>query len=292
MAARPMGKADLHIHTNLGDGLDSVESILDHVETETDLDVIAITEHDSLQVALNARETWARRGYSFDFVAGVEITTLEGHVVALYLEDPVRQPATRRGHYRGRAPSRRRLFRAPPYELAHAQHRPRHARPAPRPRPSLRRPGARVGQPAREGRAGQSPASSTVIDTACRASAPPTPTSARPSAQATRASRAAPRPTCAAAFADWRRQRQAARIPQPARGRPAPNAVFAYRGAARDPEAARLAAHGLELCEPLPAKRAASFKPQASSLCCEARRSVAACCLRPAAGAAERGAGS
>ncbi len=89
MAARPMGKADLHIHTNLGDGLDSVESILDHVATETDLDVIAITEHDSLQVALNARETWARRGYSFDFVAGVEITTLEGHVVALYLEDPV-----------------------------------------------------------------------------------------------------------------------------------------------------------------------------------------------------------
>ena len=94
MTARPMGKADLHIHTNHGDGLDSVDSILDHVAAETDLDVIAITEHDSLEVALNAREAWARRGYAFDFVPGVEITTLEGHVVALYLEEPV--PSLRR----------------------------------------------------------------------------------------------------------------------------------------------------------------------------------------------------
>jgi predicted metal-dependent phosphoesterase TrpH len=84
-----MGKADLHIHTNQGDGLDSVRSILDHVERETDLDVIAITEHDSLDVALRARETWARGSYGFDFVPGVEITTLEGHLVALYLEKPV-----------------------------------------------------------------------------------------------------------------------------------------------------------------------------------------------------------
>ena len=89
MAAHPMGKADLHIHTNFGDGLDSVEAILEHVEAATDLDVIAITEHDRLEVALRAREVWARRGYAYDFVPGVELTTLEGHVVALYLEEPV-----------------------------------------------------------------------------------------------------------------------------------------------------------------------------------------------------------
>ena len=89
-----MGKADLHIHTNQGDGLDSLESILDHVAAETDLDVIAITEHDSLEVALNGREVWARRGYAFDFVPGVEVTTLEGHVIALYVEDPI--PSLRR----------------------------------------------------------------------------------------------------------------------------------------------------------------------------------------------------
>ena len=89
-----MGKADLHIHTRAGDGLDSIEAILDYVEERTDLDVIAITEHDDVAVSLAAREVWARGGYRFDLVTGVEVTTLEGHVVALYLEDPL--PSLRR----------------------------------------------------------------------------------------------------------------------------------------------------------------------------------------------------
>jgi len=88
-----MGKADLHIHTNHGDGLDSVERIFEHV-AQTGLDVVAITEHDSLEVALRARESWARGGHGFDFVPGVEVTTLEGHLVALYVEEPI--PSLRR----------------------------------------------------------------------------------------------------------------------------------------------------------------------------------------------------
>ena len=84
-----MGKADLHIHTRYGDGLDSIEAIFEHVETRTDLDVIAITEHDNLKVALEAREVWGRRRYRFDLVTGAEVTTLEGHLVALFLEEPV-----------------------------------------------------------------------------------------------------------------------------------------------------------------------------------------------------------
>ncbi len=84
-----MGKADLHIHTRDGDGLDSIEAIFNHAETQTGLDVLAITEHDSLETALRARETWARGGYRFDFVPGVEVTTLEGHLIALYVEEPL-----------------------------------------------------------------------------------------------------------------------------------------------------------------------------------------------------------
>ncbi len=84
-----MGKADLHIHTSEGDGLDEVEAIFEHVERETDLDVIAITEHDHLEVALAARELWSRRRYRFDFIPGVEVTTLDGHVVALFVEAPL-----------------------------------------------------------------------------------------------------------------------------------------------------------------------------------------------------------
>ncbi|HLF77858.1 MAG TPA: PHP-associated domain-containing protein [Dehalococcoidia bacterium] len=84
-----MGKADLHIHTDAGDGLDSVRAIFEYVETKTDLDVIAITEHENLEVAHAARELWARGRYRFDLVPGVEVTTLEGHVVALFIEEPV-----------------------------------------------------------------------------------------------------------------------------------------------------------------------------------------------------------
>jgi predicted metal-dependent phosphoesterase TrpH len=84
-----MGKADLHIHTREGDGVDPVERILDYTEASTDLDVIAITEHDDLRVALRARDLWSRGRYRFDFVPGVEVTTLQGHLVALYLEEPV-----------------------------------------------------------------------------------------------------------------------------------------------------------------------------------------------------------
>lgn len=82
-----MGKADLHIHTNEGDGLDSLQSILDHVEATSELDVIAITEHDDVTTSLRARELWARRNYRFDFVTGCEVTTLDGHLIALYIED-------------------------------------------------------------------------------------------------------------------------------------------------------------------------------------------------------------
>jgi len=85
----PRGKADLHIHTSAGDGLDSLQAILDHVEQNTDLDVIAITEHDNLEVAHRARELHAKGNYRFALVAGAEITTLEGHLVSLFLERPV-----------------------------------------------------------------------------------------------------------------------------------------------------------------------------------------------------------
>ena len=89
-----MGKADLHIHTRHGDGLDSVERIFEHVEAHTNLDVIAITEHDDLDIALKAREVWARGNHRVDFVPGVEVTTLEGHLVALYVEYTI--PSLRR----------------------------------------------------------------------------------------------------------------------------------------------------------------------------------------------------
>ena len=84
-----MGKADLHIHTALGDGMAEIPELLGYVQERTDLSLIAVTEHDDLGPALAAREACARGRYRFQVVPGVEVTTLEGHLLALYLEEPV-----------------------------------------------------------------------------------------------------------------------------------------------------------------------------------------------------------
>jgi predicted metal-dependent phosphoesterase TrpH len=85
-----LSKADLHIHSGAGDGVASVAQILDYVEQETDLKLIAITDHDLLEGALEARELAARKQYRFEIMVGMEITTLEGHLLAYDLEQPIR----------------------------------------------------------------------------------------------------------------------------------------------------------------------------------------------------------
>lgn len=84
-----MGTADLHLHTALGDGMAEIPELLAYVEERTDLSVIAITEHDDLRAALEAREAWARGRYRFEVVVGEEVTTVEGHLLALFIEEPV-----------------------------------------------------------------------------------------------------------------------------------------------------------------------------------------------------------
>lgn len=84
-----MGKADLHIHTRYGDGMATVPELLAYVERDTDLDVIAVTEHDTLQAADEARELHARSSHRFDLICGMEVTTLDGHLLALFIDEPV-----------------------------------------------------------------------------------------------------------------------------------------------------------------------------------------------------------
>jgi predicted metal-dependent phosphoesterase TrpH len=84
-----LGKADLHIHTARGDGMADLPELLDYVQEKTDLTVIGVTEHDDLCPGLDAREMCARGSYRFEVVPGAEVTTLEGHLLALYLEEPI-----------------------------------------------------------------------------------------------------------------------------------------------------------------------------------------------------------
>ncbi len=85
-----MGKADLHIHSEWSDGLPSVREILEHVEHHTDLDLIAITDHDMIEGAFEAREIVAQGNYRLDVIVGMEVTTLEGHLLAYDLAKPLR----------------------------------------------------------------------------------------------------------------------------------------------------------------------------------------------------------
>jgi predicted metal-dependent phosphoesterase TrpH len=89
----PLGRADMHLHTLYSDGTASVQAILDHVEEATELDLIAITDHERIDGALRARELHAAGDYSFELVVGEEITTRRGHVLALFLTERV--PALR-----------------------------------------------------------------------------------------------------------------------------------------------------------------------------------------------------
>ncbi|HEX5149754.1 MAG TPA: PHP-associated domain-containing protein [Candidatus Limnocylindrales bacterium] len=84
------GRADLHIHTVASDGTATVEAILDHVEHHTDLDVIAIADHERIDAALAARAMAADRGLRADVIVGEEVTTLGGHLLALYVDRPIR----------------------------------------------------------------------------------------------------------------------------------------------------------------------------------------------------------
>lgn len=83
------GLADIHMHTNYSDGTGSVEDVLAFIEAYTPLDVIAITDHDTIDGALHARDMAARRKYPFEVIVGEEISTREGHMLALFLKKRV-----------------------------------------------------------------------------------------------------------------------------------------------------------------------------------------------------------
>jgi predicted metal-dependent phosphoesterase TrpH len=84
------GRADLHIHSAASDGVAGVEEILEHVRLRTDLDVIAITDHERIDAALAARAIAVARGYRFEVIVGEEVTTRGGHLLGLFLEEPVK----------------------------------------------------------------------------------------------------------------------------------------------------------------------------------------------------------
>lgn len=89
MKEKVLGKADVHIHSVFSDGDEKIENILEYVERRTDLDVIAISDHDTIEGALKAREIMKEKSYRYELIVGEEITTQEGHIVGLFLKEAI-----------------------------------------------------------------------------------------------------------------------------------------------------------------------------------------------------------
>jgi predicted metal-dependent phosphoesterase TrpH len=84
-----LGKADLHVHTCFSDGRPTPTDLLTHVARRTDLDVIAITDHDTIEGALRAADLasgWRRP----QVIIGEEVSSRHGHIVGLFLTRRVR----------------------------------------------------------------------------------------------------------------------------------------------------------------------------------------------------------
>ena len=84
-----LGKADTHIHSNYSDGRPNIQEILRYVQNQTDLDVIAIADHDTMRGAFEAQDLMKIGNYRFELILGEEITSIEGHIVGLYLKEEI-----------------------------------------------------------------------------------------------------------------------------------------------------------------------------------------------------------
>ena len=78
-------KADTHMHTTYSDGLMSPQETIDIIAAQTDLRVIAITDHDTAAGSLVAQAYARHHAPQLEVIIGQEVYTPEGDVVGLFL---------------------------------------------------------------------------------------------------------------------------------------------------------------------------------------------------------------
>src|SRR5690348_1476389 len=87
--AQGMSKADLHLHTNLGDGTASPQRLLE-VAKQRGLKFIAVTDHDHMEGCKRVQELIDQTGNGIEMVWGCEVTTRQGHFLGLFMKRPVK----------------------------------------------------------------------------------------------------------------------------------------------------------------------------------------------------------
>jgi predicted metal-dependent phosphoesterase TrpH len=83
------GRADLHLHSLASDGTAGIDEIL-AAALAAGLQVIAITDHDRIDAAQAGQTLAQRRGLAVQVVVGEEISTRGGHLLGLWLTDPIK----------------------------------------------------------------------------------------------------------------------------------------------------------------------------------------------------------
>lgn len=74
-------KAELHSHSSISDGKDSVRSLVESAVAKN-LNVLSVTDHDTVQGSLEAVDIVREEHLPLIIIPGIEITTSSGHVLA------------------------------------------------------------------------------------------------------------------------------------------------------------------------------------------------------------------
>ena len=85
--AFPIGysRADIHRHTNLGDGWASPARVVEEA-THRGLPLIAITDHDHVEGAKRVEDVIFQQNSSLQMIRGVEVSTRQGHLLGLFVK--------------------------------------------------------------------------------------------------------------------------------------------------------------------------------------------------------------
>jgi len=86
------GKADIHNHTTASDGLQTPHEVVHYAATHTDLNVIAITDHDTVDGAHAAYDYWQRHRDQYphlEVIKGIEVSSAGGHILGLFVEEDI-----------------------------------------------------------------------------------------------------------------------------------------------------------------------------------------------------------
>ncbi len=85
-----LSKADLHLHTNLGDGTASPKRVISEAKRRG-LKVIAVTDHDQMEGVKRVQELVDRgEAEGIEVIWGCEVTAREGHFLGLFMKRPVK----------------------------------------------------------------------------------------------------------------------------------------------------------------------------------------------------------